>query len=65
MVHLPHRNRKNSIWNESEFHLKIGKSQKTETVNKNRKKWKFEKKNFPRYCIEEYVYQIWCRLEDI
>ena len=45
MVHLPHRNHKNSIWKWSGFHLKkLDKSQKTEKVNKNRKNLKFEKK---------------------
>ena len=46
MVHLPHRNHKNSIWKWSDFHLKKWLSpKKTEKVDKNRKNLTFEKKN--------------------
>ena len=59
MVHLLHKNHKNSIWKWSGFHLKkLAKSQKTEKSIKNSKKLKFETKNIRRYCIEEYLYQI-------
>ena len=47
------------------FTSKLAKSQKTEKLNKNCKKNKIRKKILPRYCIEKYVYQILCRLEDI
>jgi len=62
MVHLPYRNHKNSIWKWSDFHLKkwlspkkLKKSIKTAKIENSKKK----QKTIPRYCIVEYVYQIW------